>query len=362
MRRSVAAGVVLAMAIVSGALIARGSDDLRSTLTRALATLPEATLTANYTDWRQVREVLDATGVTSATPQPRRQELLDAAYEDDLSAASGLAGSALTMAEPFGWSVFDLDWEIFGQAREGAVIVGGLSDTADPDDLLAALAELGYQRPESGADGGGVWRGGGDRLAAVGDSLTPMLEHVAVLSDERLVVLSDAPAYLEHTVDTITSGSGTLGELAEVAATAAPLDGALAAVVHRSPRNCAVTSYESASAADRQLAAARIAEVGGLGAHRGLGFGVVRVDGELYVTVSMPFDTAADAERERDPRTDLAHGPAIGQGGTYDERFSLVSATVADTDLVLRLRPREDRMSLVSDLASGPLLFSGCGG
>jgi hypothetical protein len=362
MRRTIVAAVVLAMAIVSGALIARGSEDLRSRLTQALATLPEATLTANFTDWRAVRDTLDAEDVTSVTPAPDRREVLDAAYDDDLSAVSGLAGSAPGMAEPFGWSVFDLDWEIFGQARQGAVIVAALDDGVDPGHVVAALAELGYQRPERGADDGGVWKGGPDRLAAAGDGLTPMLEHVAVLSEQRLVVLSDAPAYAKLTVDTIASDLAGMGDVGEVAATAAPLQEAIVAVVHRPPRACAVGSYASASLADRKLAAARIREVGGLESQHGLGFGVERVDAGLELLVSMSFETAADAQRELRPRTALAEGPAVGQGGTYEERFDLVSGHIVGTELVLRLQPRQSRMSLVSDLADGPLLFSGCGG
>lgn len=199
-------------------------------------------------------------------------------------------------------------------------------------------------------------------MAAAGDSLTPMLEHVAVLSEQRLVVLSDAPAYAERTVDTIGADTAGMGDLDEVAATAAPLQDAIVAVVHRPPRACAVGSYASASVADRQLAAARLREVGGIQPHRGLGFGIERADAGMELVVSMSFETAADAERELEARTALARGPAIGQGGTYEERFDLVSGYIAGTELVLRMRPPESRMSLVSDLADGPLLFSGCGG
>ena len=362
MRRSLAAAVVLAMAIVSGALIARGSDELRSPLSRALATLPDVTLTANFTDWHQVRETVGAPDVTSAAPEADREAALDAAYEDDLSAVSGLVGSAPVMVEPYGWSVLDLEWEIFGQAREGAVIVAALDDALDPDDVTAGLADVGYAEPDAAADSGGVWEGGPDLLAAFDDTLTPLLEHVAVLADDRLVVLSDAPGYVERTVDTITSESAGMGGLADVAATVAPLDGAITAIVHRPPRACAVTSFDSASLSDRELAAARIAEVGGVRPHEGLGFAIVPSDRRLELVVSMRFETAAIAEAEREPRTDLAKGPAIGQGGTYDERFSVVDSEVQETALVLVMLPIEEQMDLVSDLVSSPLLFTGCDG
>ena len=362
MRRSLAAAVVLAMAIVSGALIARGSGELRSPLTLALGTLPDVTLTANFTDWRKVRETVNATEVSGDDREAARQRVLDAAYDDDLSAASGLAGSAPVMVGRYGWSVLDLDWEVFGQAREGAVIVAELGEAVTPGDVTSGLARLGYTEPDSAADGGGVWQGGPDLLARIGVTLTPLLEHVAVLADQGLIVLSDAPAYVERTVDTITSESGGMGGLADVAATAAPLDGAITAIVHRPPRACTVTSYETASSSDRELAAARIAEVGGLRPHEGLGFGIRQSDRGLELVVVMHFDSAVIADGQREPRTELASGPAIGQGGTYDERFTVADSEVRDSDLILVLLPVEAHMSLVSDLVSSPLLFTGCAG
>jgi hypothetical protein len=362
MRRSLVAAVVLAAAIVSGTLIARGQEDPRPTLSTALATLPDVTLTANFTDWGRVRETLDADDVTSDASAADRRTVLDAAYADDLSALSGLAGSTRVMADRFGWSVLDLDWEVFGQAREGAAIVARLGDAVDPGDVVSTLAELGYREPDA-ADDGGVWQGGPDLLARLGESLTPMLEHVAVVADERVVVLSDTPDYAARTVDVVRSGSGGLGDVPDVAATAEPLLGATTAVVHRPPLACVVTSYDSASAADRRLAMARLAAAGGVHPHRGLGFGIQAAAGSgLELVVSMHFESAAVAERDRSPRTELARGPAIGQGGTYDERFDVESSTVVGDDLVLVLRPVESRMSLVSDLVSGPLLFPGCGG
>jgi hypothetical protein len=361
MRRSLIAAVVLALAIASGSLIARGDDDLRSPLSQALATLPDATLTANFTDWALVRETVGASDVTSAAPETDRRQLLDAAYEDDLSAASALAGSALSMSKHFGWSVFDLDWEFFGQAREGAAVVAKLTGAVGPDEVIAGLADLGFREPDSAADGGGVWRGGPDLLATIDYSLSPLLQNVAVLADQELVVMSDRSGYAQRTVDAIVSESGDLAEVRDVTATAAPLDGAIAAVVHQPPRSCVVTSFDHASAADRQLAAARIAEAGGLGDQRGLGFGIRADDAGLVLDVSLHFESAAVAEAQRAPRTALARGPAIGQGGTYDERFDVESAQVVADVLVLALRPIDNQMSLVSDLANSPLLFSGCG-
>jgi hypothetical protein len=362
MRRSLIAAVVLALAIASGTLIARGDDDLRSPLSQALATLPAATLTANFTDWHLVRETVGASGVTSTASTAGQRRLLDAAYEDDLSAASALAGSALSMSKHFGWSVFDLEWEIFGQAREGAAIVAELTDDSDPDEVVAGLADLGYHEPETAADDGGVWLGGPDLLATIDYSLSPLLQNVAVLADRDLVVMSDRPSYTEQTVDTIVSGSDKLADVRDVTATAAPLAGSIAAVVHQAPRSCAVTSFDHASASDRELAAARIAEAGGLSNQQGLGFGIRDDDAGLVLDVSMHFESPAAAEADRGPRTVLASGPAIGQGGTYDERFTLDETRVVGDDLVLALRPIGDQMSLVSDLASSPLLFPGCGG
>lgn len=89
---------------------------------------------------------------------------------------------------------------------------------------------------------------------------------------------------------------------------------------------------------------------------------MVMSDAEDYARlVSTAFPDAATAAAQREMRASLATGPAIGQGGTYEERFDVTSSAVSDRVATLALSPVREHMDLVSDLTGGPLMFAWCG-
>ena len=360
-RKALVAVAVLAAAVLAGVAVARTQEDPQPLLVQALDTVPDVTLTASFTDWAQVRDVLDRPDISSDSPAALRDALVTAAYEQDLSAASSLVGSVDTMAEEFGWSVLDAEWEMFAQGREGAVSVVALPTSVDLDELSASLQRLGYQRPSSDADDGAVWQGDPDSLARVDPELTAGLAAIAVLADRRLVVASDEAAYAARTVEVITAGSGSLGDLRDVAAVALPLAGDAVAVVHQPPQACDVTSYDTAAELDQRDAAERVQQVGGLVRQRALGFGVRQRSGGLVLDVALVFASQVEALDQAGVRRQLATGDATGQGGTYDERFTVTDQRIEDATVLFELEPVAEQMSLLSDLTTGPLLFSWCG-
>lgn len=361
MRRAIAAVAVLAAVVAAGISFARFHDEPRALLAQALETVPDVTLTANFTDWAQVRDVLGMPEISSGSSSADREALVTAAYEEDLSSVSSLVGSVDVMAESYGWSVLDVEWEMFAQSREGAVSVLSLPPGVDVKTLTTTLARLGYSTPANGALDGGIWHGGTDLVPRIDSLLTPGLAEIAVLADRRLVVTSDDAAYAARTVETITSGDGSLGAVADVAATALRLYGDAVAVVHQLPIACQITSFASADEADQSAAAQRAREAGGLARQRALGFGLRAQGSRLVLDVVLRFASEAQAAEQAPVRERLATGDAVGQGGTYDERFVVDDAQVQGTDLLLELRPVTPAMSLLSDLASGPLLFTWCG-
>jgi len=351
---------VLATVVAVGVAVGRSQSDPRPSLAQALRALPDDTQTANFTDWDEVRRLLGMAQVSSASPPDQREALLAEAYASDLSSVSALAGSVDVMAEHYGWSVLDVEWEAFGQSRAGAVSVVSLGPGVDPAAVTAGLGRLGYEPPESDASTGGIWHGGGDLVARLGPQLSPALAEVAVLADRRLVVASDAAAYASRTVETITTGDDSLGDAPDAAATALPLYGSAVAVVHQLPRACRITSFATADLADRADAVQRAEAAGGLLPQRALGFGVAQNDRMVLRTV-LRFASSAEAVSQTEVRQRLTTGEATGQGGTYDERFRLVRADVQGSNLVLEMEPVTEPMSLLSDLTSGPLLFTWCG-
>jgi len=74
----------------------------------------------------------------------------------------------------------------------------------------------------------------------------------------------------------------------------------------------------------------------------------------------MVFDSGSTAEGELDPRVALAQGEAPDQGGTFEERFSIGSAEVDGSSVVMTLTPRSRDAQLLRDLGRGGLLFATC--
>ena len=73
----------------------------------------------------------------------------------------------------------------------------------------------------------------------------------------------------------------------------------------------------------------------------------------------MGFETEKQARTNADTRTELASGPAPGQGGDFSDRFELGPVTADGVVVTMELTPTEGSYVL-SDLSNGPLLFATC--
>ena len=71
------------------------------------------------------------------------------------------SSSATTLQQRYGFSPQSLDWELFSQGTDAAVVLMGLADGA-ADTVAGRLRDLGYAEPK---DPTGVWRGSNDLLA-----------------------------------------------------------------------------------------------------------------------------------------------------------------------------------------------------
>ncbi|HEX4978251.1 MAG TPA: hypothetical protein VFV40_10345, partial [Nocardioides sp.] len=181
-------GVLLTLAavvIVAGAVVAWRLLDRPTDYERAVSWLPEDSLRVTWTDWAAVREDVGApapgAGAGAVTG------FLDRAYESDLSAGSAVAEATGVLDRRYGFSPLDVTWEAFGQARGGQVVVLGLAEDADLAGIEGRLRRLGYDAPPDGPGTDGTWQGGADLVAALDPTLTPVMQNMAVVEDERLV-------------------------------------------------------------------------------------------------------------------------------------------------------------------------------
>ena len=346
------AGVV-ALATIAAGVVASRVFHHDSRVEQALATLPQQTLVANFTDWSAVRDRLGP-GVSSAAPESQRRTLLSRAYDHDFTTTSVLNVFDHDMASTYGWTVLDSEWEMYGQGRGGSVEVVRMPDGFDFAAAQAALTRLGYAEP----DDHGVQVVDDQGLAAIAPGLTPQLTAIALLPDRHLIVTSDQAAYAGLTVDTIKGHSGALLDQSEVAHMAASLaDTSVSALMDVGSYACVAAGFGQADPGEQALARDRIKAVGGVTRTDGL---TRSIDASSALTVVMDFPSDDVASQDLAARQTLARGPAPEQGGTFDERFSVRTSEVVGRDIVMLLEPRTADTQLLTDLGRGGLLFASC--
>lgn len=347
-RPAVALGVALAvvLALVAGVAWWLGRPDSR--LAAAVEMAPADTQRVSWVDWAGVRRELGASLDEGSSAEEVR-DLLDEAFDRDLSATSALGESAAEMHLALGFSPATVDWELFTQGTDGAALVLGAGDL-DLDEVADSLEELGYTRPE---DEDGVWTGGPDVLARSGATLTPELSYLALDRDRHLLVASDAAAYVEVALAAARDDGPRVEGLDEVVAASGD---ALAAAVYTGSYACEELAMARADPAAQAEAEALVAQAGGVHPLTAFAMGV-RPGGD--VRVAMGVADAEDARADADARAALAAGPAPGQGGDFGDRFTVESAGAEGSVVLLDLRPAA-RQYVLSDLSTGPVLFATC--
>ncbi|MBA2418867.1 MAG: hypothetical protein H0V59_08015 [Nocardioidaceae bacterium] len=231
--------------------------------------------------------------------------LLAAAYDQDLSAVSVLAGSVEVMADENGWTVLDTDWEMYSQSRTGAVIVLALGPRLSADTVVAGLRQVGYAEPAAGTSNSGVWTTSGATATTV-QGVSPRLANVAVLAEEGLVVASDSTDFAEGTIRVAQGEAESLGDVPAGADVAAPLVGSAVAVVHSAANGCATGSYVDADTGDANQAELAANAAGGLTPPPGPG---ARAAGEVRRAAPVGHDALLIGADRSDPgrRTHPSH-------------------------------------------------------
>lgn len=343
----VAASLLVLAVVVAGYLWWRA--DGRTDLERALAVAPPEAERLSWTDWAGVRDELGAR-LSADSSASRLASFLAAGYEADLTSASALLASAEALQTRFGFSPATVDWELFSQSEEGAVVILHLPDDTDFAALGDGFEDLGYTRPRTAT---GVWGGGPDVTARIAPDITPELQYLAVDADAGLVMASDAEGYLERVVGTVGDGDGAPEPLRDVA-TASGV--ALSASVYDGPYACAQLAMGQADPRDQAQADELLERAGDVSPVAAFAMSN-QPDG--HVRVVLAFETDEQARTNADTRATLAAGPAPGQGGDFADRFAVASVTAEGTHVVLDLVP-EDGAYVLSDLSSGPVLFATC--
>ena len=349
---AIAVGVVVALVAVAAVVAIRWWQDRdRTDLERATAYAPDDAERLSFTDWAGVRDAVGAR-LDASSSAGDVQSFLDDGFDRDLTSASALVQSARVLQAHFGFSPATVQWELFSQSDQGAVVVLRMPDGTDFDAIAGDLADAGFTRPATGETDGEVWIGGGSLLPTIGADLTPELQYVALDAAEHLVLTSDNEGYLEQTVRSLGDGDLPDGMRDAIAASGEPLS----ASVYDGPYTCSALAMSHADRSDEQEAEHLVDEAGEVNPISGFAMSV-QPGGD--VRVAMAFENDEQARTNADTRATLASGPAPGQGGDFGDRFSVQSATADGNVVTLDLEPTEGSY-VFSDLSSGPVLFATC--
>lgn len=342
--------LVVAVAVLAAAAVVvvwrlRGDDPSRFSAAVALA--PKTTERFSWTDWTGVRDELGLDLSVDSSPD-EVTELFDRAYDHDLVQMTALDTSGPAIQRSLGFSPASIDWELFAQGRDGAVVLMGLPASYDLGRLRERLRSAGFVEPQR-ADG--VWEGGVDLLERLGGSITPELAALQIDEEHHLLVGSDDADYLAQRTDLARGDEDDA--VTEAVAAAGP---ALSAAAYTGDQACSALAMSEADPADRGRASELIAAAGEV--HPIAGFAMAALPGG-DVRVAMAFETDDQARTDADARSRLAAGPAPGQGGSFPDRFRLGKVVASGPVLTMELHPQADTFVL-SDLSSGPVLFATC--
>jgi hypothetical protein len=343
-----AAVLVLAIVAVAVVVVVRWwRDEQRTDLERAVSMAPHDGVQLSWTDWAGVRDELDL-DIGEDPSGDDITELLDRGFEADLTQTTALGHSAVQMQAVYGFSPATVDWELFSQSEQGAVVMVHLSEETDFDAVRENLREAGYVEPESGT---GVWVGGVELLAQIG-GLTPELNHVVLDEDSGLVLSSDEQGYLEEAAADARDEGGPESLDEVVGAAGEPL----AAAIYSGDQACAKLAMNQADPIDQEQAGELLRAAGEV--HPVTGFAIALRDGG-DVRVAMSFESEDQARTNADTRAELASGPAPGEGGEFGDLFDLGDVTADGRVVTMELDPVEGGY-VFSALKDGPLLFATC--
>ena len=345
--------VLVAVAVVVVAVVVVLVVRHRSTpLEQAVASLPEPVLRLSFTDWQEAGAEVPGPdpGVHSSSGAVDRW--MEKAFDKGLTGASSLSTSFHALGSNFGVTPMSGEWEVYGQARDGSVALLRLKDSVDLSELEGRFEDLGYAKP---SDSSGVWAGTPNQIAAFDEPLSPVQQNVAVVPSEHLLVMSDHEAYAESAVKAIKGDASTLDSASGVSSLVSAAGDPVVAEMWVSDFACEDLAMSNADPADRPQADKLIAAAGGVHPLNGL---VMAQQPDATVRIGMVFASSDDASADLQPRTNLASGPAPGQGGSFPERFKILSSTAQDDVITMTVRPRG--VPIIDDLGQGPVLFATC--
>ena len=337
--------VVVAAGVVFG--IKWWRDAHRTDLERAVAMAPSDGQQLSWTDWSGVRDELDL-DLDSDPGETDISELLEQGFEADLAQTTALGDSAVIMQDVYGFSPATVDWELFSQSEEGAVVMVHLPESADFDAITDDLESAGTPHPTPTPACGWVAsscspRSAGSPRARRIWSSTRTAAWFSAATTRRTSRARAADARDEH-------GPSGLDDVVRRS------DEPLAAAIYTGDHACAKLAMSQADPIDQEQAGELLQRAGDVNPVTGFAIGV-RPGGDVRVVMS--FESDEQARENADSRAQLADGPAPGKGGDFSDLFELGDVTADGEVVTMELDPVKGSYAF-SALKDGPVLFATC--
>ncbi len=342
--------LLIAIALAAGHWVSGRGSDSRSALIAALDALPADTQVAGFTNWSQIRKHLD---LGSASTRADRAVLNDDASLRDLTTRSVIGRAVEEMHGSFGWSAADVDWEAYGQAADGSVMVAHLDRSLSLAKVSNGLRKLGY------VQNGRIWSIENSADSTVPDDLVGVFGAVSILRGQRLVVAAGRSTYVSTVLQTIDRKTPSLLSVRRAADVAASLVGTDSALLQRGAVACAATGLKNAPTDVKAQGRAAVELAGGLKpvdyAGRGLVDQSIRRQSMHF---AMSFGSPMQAAQQLRVRVKLATGPFIGREGRIDDSLRLTDSTTDGSTATMRFAHPSGSVDYMT--GDGPLLFASC--
>ena len=328
-------------------------DRHRTDLERALAYAPADTARYSWTDWAGVRRELGA-DVDDRSSAGDVEQFLSDGFDADLTSGSAMVESATVLQQAFGFSPADVDWELLAQSDTGSVLIAGLPDGLDVDELGDGFESLGYERPE---DDDGVWNGGEELVARISDgngsSLSPQFQYLALdarpapaAGQRQRPVPARAPSATSTTTSTTRASATSLRRWPSRCPPPST----------RGDFACKSLAMAQADEDDQSTADQLVAQAGGVDPMTGF---AMAVEPDRQVLVAMAFETEDQARRNADSRASSPPDPRPARAATSPSGSRSGRSRPTARWSRMQLNPVEDS-PVLSDLSTGPVLFATC--
>lgn len=348
-------------------------DSDATSLQQALAYLPVGSGAVLFTDWEVLKQIAGVADLTSAAEIDARVAFLLPLGRTEQALVGGLGVMYYrTHAEYWGWDSTDLQWEVQTATPAGPLLYTlRFRENFDFSPLLERFEAYGYHRTE--LDGIPLYSHALD-LSQLWQRTTEFaILNVAVVAEERVLILSSAPDAVQDALAARASGV-TLAQdaaLASVASTLGRVGGAILEPMGCMPVDPA-TLFFGAQLSPETIAAQldewRGYGMSGLYTASGIGYRPPSVETPALGVVVYHYPAAVQAEADMEPRRTAAQrGTSLRTQRPYAELFEVYDATVervgaASANLVLALVGRERPPQIVFDLyLQRDMLFALCG-